>query len=280
MAVMLPLVVLFVPETAYKREQKFDIDTMGNLITTEPLKEEQHHVRTKDGSSTKESPHGPNGTNNNSISIADQSVASPHSDVPKQTHCKTPSTWTSSLRLFSSRLTPTPYLSLLLRPFPLFLHPTILWACLVQGVIIGWTVLIGIVLASIMLGPPLWFGEVETGYMYTGAFIGALVGFGIAGLGSDWSARVLTRWNGGVYEPEMRLVMVVPQIVLGAGGLYGFGVSAAEVERFGWVWPDFFFGMVVAGLVCGAVASSTYVVDAHRECSFSALFLNHSLLRT
>ena len=42
-------------------------------------------------------------------------------------------------------MTDEPYLKLLLRPFPLFLQPGILTCCLLQGAMIGWTVLIGIV---------------------------------------------------------------------------------------------------------------------------------------
>jgi len=144
----------------------------------------------------------------------------------------------------------------------MLIHPQ---ACLIQGTLIGWTVLIGIVLAAIMLGPPLWFSEVETGYMYTGAFVGALLGFLLCGLLSDWSARLLTRRNDGVYEPEFRMVLVIPQLILGCAGLYGFGWCASEVERYGWFWMDFWFACEVAGMVCGAVASALYVVDAHRK---------------
>ena len=82
-----------------------------------------------------------------------------------------------NLALFNGRKTSTPFLKLLVRPFPLFFHPGIFWAMLVQGAMIGWTVLIGIVLAAIMIGPPLLFDEVKTGYLYTGSFIGALLGF-------------------------------------------------------------------------------------------------------
>lgn len=119
-----------------------------------------------------------------------------------------------------------------------------------------------------MLGPPLWFGEVETGYMYTGAFVGAIVGFLLCGLLSDWSAKFLTRLNHGVYEPEFRMFLVIPQLILGCAGLYGFGWTSANATRYGWFWPDFFFAVEVAGMVCGAVASALYIVDAHRELLF------------
>ena len=140
-------------------------------------------------------------------------------------------------------------------------------ACLIQGALIGWTVLIGVVLAAIFLGPPLFFDEVQTGYMYTGALVGAIVGFFVSGIAADWSARLLTRRNRGRYEPEFRLVLAIPQIICGCAGLYGFGITAAHVDKYGWFWPDFFFGLEVMGMVIGAVCASLYIVDAHRSLS-------------
>ena len=125
--------------------------------------------------------------------------------------------------------------------------------------------MIGVVLAAIMLGPPLFFDEVKTGYMYTGAFIGALLGFVLAGLIADWSANRLTRLNRGIYEPEFRMILVIPQLIFGCAGLYGFGITSNNTTKYGWFWPDFFFALEVMGMVLGAVASALYIVDAHRK---------------
>jgi MFS family permease len=138
-------------------------------------------------------------------------------------------------------------------------------ACLIQGTLIGWTVLIGVVLAAIFLGPPLFFSEAETGYLYSGAFVGAVLGFLLAGIISDWSAKFLTRKNKGIYEPEFRLILVVPQMIVGCAGLYGFGITANNVSKYGWFVPDFFFALEVMGMVLGAVMGSLYIVDAHRK---------------
>lgn len=115
-----------------------------------------------------------------------------------------------------------------------------------------------------MMRPPLFFTEVETGYMYTGAFIGAFLGFILSGLLSDAIVNFMVRKNNGVYEPEFRLPLVALQLVLGCAGLYGFGITSADAVKYGWFWPDFFFALEVAGMVVGTVASATYVVDAHR----------------
>ena len=257
---MLPLVVLFCPETTYRRESRFEIDTMGNLVAQGDAITTTAVTATATATSKKAA--GSSATTSGEI---DRDLTAPPT-TPASPPQKT--SWLRSLSPFNGRHTDARYLHLLLRPFPLFLHPGILWACLIQGALIGWTVMIGVVLAAIMLGPPLWFGEEKTGYMYTGAFVGALLGFALCGLVSDWSARVLTRMNHGVYEPEFRMVLVAPQLVLGCAGLYGFGITSADPYRYGWFWPDFFFALEVAGMVCGAVASALYIVDAHREFSY------------
>ncbi|KAJ4317894.1 hypothetical protein N0V94_004724 [Neodidymelliopsis sp. IMI 364377] len=258
-AAMLPLVIFFCPETSYKRDAQFDIDTMGNLILQpgHELKDVGNN-RTNSNSTSSETERGRIMKDGQETMVQSTMTTSP---PPAKV------TFLQSLKLFNGRKTDEHYIHLLLRPFSLFFHPGILWACLIQGVMIGFTVLIGVTLAAIFLGPPLWFGELETGYLYTAAFIGALLGFLLTGLIGDPSANLLTRWNNGVYEPEFRMVLVIPQMVLGGAGLYGFGWTASEPLKYGWFWPDFFFALVVMGMVCGAVASALYIVDAHRDMS-------------
>lgn len=101
--------------------------------------------------------------------------------------------------------------------------------------------------------------------MYAGPFLGALIGFAVAGLLTDWINKFMIRKNNGIYEPEFRLVLVIGQLIFGAGGLYGFGFAAANVQPGGWFLPDFFFACEVGGMVLGAVASALYIVDAHRK---------------
>ena len=76
---------------------------------------------------------------------------------------------------------------------------------------------------------------------------------------------MMTRRNKGVYEPEFRIVLVIPQLIFGCAGIYGFGITSNNAARYGWFWPDFFFALEVMGMVIGAVASALYIVDAHRK---------------
>lgn len=142
--------------------------------------------------------------------------------------------------------------------------------------IIGWAVFIGVILAIVFIGPPLWFLEAKTGYLYTGAFIGAILGLILSGVLTDSMNKVMIRLNGGTYEPEFRILLVFFQLIFSGIGLYGFGYTASNVEKYHWLLPDVFFCFIIIGMVMGAVSASLYIVDAHRKffLSFFPFFLS------
>ncbi|EOD47567.1 putative mfs transporter protein [Neofusicoccum parvum UCRNP2] len=270
---LLPALFFFCPETAFRRDDRLNLD-MGDYHggqRREGSFEDRH------GHELAEAKMDEDGVNRGSHQNSQDGSGDfkPQGDVETQGLHVRPAppqkdSFAKTLLPFNGRKTDESFWKLALRPFPLFLQPGILWSCLIQGTLIGWTVMIGVVLAAVMLGPPLFFTEVETGYMYTGAFVGALIGFVLAGLLSDSVPALMTRWNNGVYEPEFRMVLVIPQLVLGCAGLYGFGIVSDNIPKYHWFWPDFFFALEVAGMVLGAVASALYIVDAHREVAVEA----------
>ena len=248
--VMLPFIVFLCPETAYRRDAAFNTDITGERRHSMPLQDSAQTTKTE--------PHSDPSPSSSIPTSFDQENKARNATPAKAPYLQT-------LSPFNGRKTSESFFKLLLRPLPLFAHPAVLWATLIQGTMIGWTVMIGVVLAAIFLGPPLWFDEVKTGYMYSGPFIGAILGFVVSGLLADWSAKWMTRHNRGIYEPEFRIILVIPQLIFGCAGLYGFGVTANNVTKYGWFWPDFFFALEVLGMVLGAVASALYIVDAHRK---------------
>ncbi|KAL2130671.1 hypothetical protein VTI74DRAFT_6111 [Chaetomium olivicolor] len=259
--VCLPMVFFFCPETAYRRDAALNLDLLDadNQATADGATGSATDDAEKSGGN------GPaSGTQNGEASkaIETNGVAgvSKHAVPPKVT-------FKQSLALFNGRKSDENFLKLMLRPLPLFLQPAFFWACLTQGLLIGWTVFIGVILAQFFLATPLWWTEVETGYSYTAAFIGAIIGFVVAGALSDWSAKYMTKLNGGIYEPEFRLVLVIPQLIFGCAGLYGLGITVDGLlhRTYHYAVPLTFFALEVAGMVIGAVASSLYIVDAYRD---------------
>jgi MFS family permease len=265
----LPVIIFFVPETAYRRSAHLNTD-MASSEDIHLFKRESGEQailgdderipsrREKQNAGTLEPPA-------DSVGLVEKQ--GDHQDSRMNTNglsASTPQTsYLQSLKPFNGRKTDESFWKLLIRPFPLFVHPAILWGCLIQGTMIGWTVFIGIILSALFIGPPLFWTEVNTGYTYSGAFIGAVLGFLVAGALADWSARFMTRLNNGIYEPEFRIILVIPQLVFGCTGLYGFGIICADLSNYYWIWPVVFFGLEVMGMVIGAVASALYLVDAH-----------------
>ncbi|KAI9739822.1 MAG: hypothetical protein M1834_006543 [Cirrosporium novae-zelandiae] len=266
-----PLVFFCIPETAYRRASYLNTD----ITADEQAPHETAQTKNEDEPSNGE---GSSASIDKEATDEEKAVADSNgsdSNIPQR------DSFSKRLRPFNGRKTDESFFKLVVRPFPLFFQPAIFWACLTQASLIGWTVLIGVVLAAIFMGPPLWFDEVKTGYMYTGAFIGAILGFLLSGAMADWTYKIMVKRNHGIYEPEFRIVLVIPQLILGVAGVFGFGITCNDPEKYGWFWPDFFFALVVAGMVIGAVASALYVTDAYREQSieiFTCLLIFKNML--
>lgn len=263
--VAFPFMFFFVPETAFRRANHLNTDFLGKV----DYDQFQHdHDRERSDSQTPLDgvPNGDGHSNLTHYEKDDGAIR--NGEAPQYRSTKT-SYW-RKLALFDGRKTDESFFKLLLRPFPLFLHPGIFWACLTQGVLIGWTVFIGVVLAALFMGPPLWFDEVSTGYLYTGAFIGSILGLVLSGLLSDSINKIMIKLNRGRYEPEFRILLVFFQLVFGGIGLYGFGITSEDVSRYGWLVSDVFLMFVIMGMVMGAVASALYIVDAHRQIAIEA----------
>lgn len=117
------------------------------------------------------------------------------------------------------------------------------------------------------------------GLLYLAPFIGGVFGSAIAGKLSDIICRFMARRNGGIFEPEFRLVMVILvafATVLGTTfsdtlmvGLWGFGWSSQVQDP--WIAPTMFFGVIGFGCTLGSTVSVSFVVDSYRGDAGSSL---------
>ncbi len=144
---MLPLVFFLVPETAFRRDDSLNTDIRGEESV-------QHSSPSNVGPVYGTRLHGDEQSPDSSIPTSLEKDHFSISDNRSTLHVPPKVSFARSLLPFNGRKTDESFLKLVLRPLPLFLHPAILWACLIQGTLIGWTVMIGVVLAAIFLGPP------------------------------------------------------------------------------------------------------------------------------
>jgi hypothetical protein len=181
-----------------------------------------------------------------------------------------PKTYLQSLRLWNGRLAPDNWFLVLLRPFILFTYPSVLWSALVYALSVGWLIVLSESVTSIFRNKGSYnFSALGTGLVYLSPFVGGILGTVVAGKVSDLVVRLMARRNGGVYEPEFRLVMALPVALANATGLMGFGWSAQERDR--WIVPTIFFGVISFGCTLGSTTAITFCVDSYRQYAGEAL---------
>lgn len=127
--------------------------------------------------------------------------------------------------------TPThePLWKLTMAPLSVVAFPHVLFTALQFASGIAWLVLMLTSTSVIFSAPPYLFTTQGVGNMSLGPLIGNVFGALYGGPISDWSIKRFARRNGGVFEPEMRLWIVMPPTLFMAGGLCMFGVTAGQV---------------------------------------------------
>jgi len=181
-----------------------------------------------------------------------------------------PKTFAQTLKPWNGRLRHDRWLHVAFRPFILFAYPSVLWSTMVYSLSVGWLIVLSESVSSIYRSPDTYhFTALGTGLVYLSPFIGGVLGTAVAGKVSDVIVRFMSRRNGGVYEPEFRLVMAIPVAIATCVGLMGFGWSAAERDR--WIVPTVFFGIISFGCSLGSTTAITFCVDSYRQYAGEAL---------
>lgn len=173
------------------------------------------------------------------------------------------------LKPFNGRLNNDKWHKVAVRPLILFSYPAVLWSSVVYACSVGWLIVISESVAVIYREGGYHFNALQTGLVYISPFVGGILGSAVAGRVSDAVVQAMARRNGGLYEPEFRLVMAIPIAVTTVVGLMGFGWSAQLNNH--WMVPTVFFGVVSFGCCLGSTTSITFCVDSYRQYAGEAL---------
>lgn len=174
-----------------------------------------------------------------------------------------------NLALYSGLKSRSSWFHVFLRPFVLYVYPPVLFSALHYSLAVVWLSVIAETISTIFTNDPYNFPQTTVGLLYVGTFVGGCLGSAVAGKVSDIAVRWMCRKNAGVYEPEFRLIMIVPVAVTISIGLIGFGWSTFDQNL--WIVPTIFLGLLGFGSSLASTVAITYCVDCYRLYAAEAL---------
>lgn len=200
------VVVLFVPETRYDRP-KVPSDLTSPASTSQP---DLESTGEDEGKMTR-------------ITTAEKAAGRPI-DNGQQLPQKT---WRQELSLWSGTPKDTNLLTLFLRPLPLIVYPAVILSFLGFAVSLAWVVAINILNPFVLQAPPYNWSPSINGLINIAGLIGNVLGAWLGGWVVDRYSRWRSRANGGVFQPETRLhLLVIPALLVPTGCLaFGYGVA-------------------------------------------------------
>jgi hypothetical protein len=180
-------------------------------------------------------------------------------------------TFTQELAIFTGTYSTDNLLQLTIAPFAVCANLAVLWMVIVTGGLTAFFVAQSYDMAQIFMAPPYLMSAAGVGYLSLGPFIGGLLGSIVLGATLDPLIKWCAKKNKGIYEPEYRLLGMIPSVTIMIG-LCLFGYFAEQGASF--YLTAFFHGMDLFGIVCAAIAASSYVLDAFRDISGEVFIMN------
>lgn len=117
-------------------------------------------------------------------------------------------------------------------PWKIFIFPIIQFASFATSFSCTCYLMINLIQSQALAGNPYRFKSQAIGFTNFAPLVGAFIGLFTCGPSSDWVSAKLTKRNNGVREPEMRLPVMVPYVLIMILGnfIVGFGF------QYHWDW--------------------------------------------
>jgi MFS family permease len=151
-------------------------------------------------------------------------------------------------------------------------HPVTVSAACENTILIGLpcSVVILISLIPIYLGEaPYNFTIAQQGLVFVSPCVGNLIGAYCCGYLNDRLSRFSARHNNGVFEPEMRLPVVLIPALFAPAGCLMFGIGIANETH--WIVPVIGVGLVGVTLTGIPSLAQPYLMDAYHPIALDIL---------
>ncbi|KAL5046143.1 hypothetical protein BDW71DRAFT_197865 [Aspergillus fruticulosus] len=174
-----------------------------------------------------------------------------------------PVRFSQALSTWNGRLSSANWSTLAFKPLVLLKSPPLIWSAIVYALSLGWLAVLAETIAHLFQSVNGYgFTPIQTGLLYLSPLVGTILGSVVGGKISDIIARAKAYRNHGVYEPESRLLMMIPAVLASTLGLAGYGGSIET--RAHWIVPTVCFGAIYFGCTLGSTVAVTYCLDCHK----------------
>lgn len=169
--------------------------------------------------------------------------------------------FTSGLRLFRGRVSNESFWKLAVKPFPLIAFPAVVFSTFIYGSFFTWLLVFSVISVTIYGAPPYNLNPAQVGLTNLPLLFVGFIASPLSGWLADFLAKIMSRENKGVYEPEFRLLLMVPAVIFSTAGFLGFGFSVQQEAPI--AYPIYFQALHSISIPFASAASFTYVIDCH-----------------
>ncbi|CAI7627935.1 unnamed protein product [Penicillium glandicola] len=151
----------------------------------------------------------------------------------------------------------------LLHTLRVFTFPAVLYSGLQWGAQDAWLTFYLTVEEDNWYEAPWNYSDAAVGIMNVPTLIGSVIGCIYGGWFSDFFVMWMAKRNGGIFEAEHRLWLLLPVAFVGPAGLMLFGIGSDK----GWDWhlPYLGLGFIGFGWGCAGDLSMAYLMDAYPD---------------
>ncbi|EFQ27303.1 major facilitator superfamily transporter [Colletotrichum graminicola] len=175
-------------------------------------------------------------------------------------------TYRERMRLLST--TPESLTQLFILPLHVITLPHVMFTALQLASGVSWLIMYMSVVSVVFSAPPYNFNTQSVGLMTLGPFVGNLLGSLYGGPFADWAVMRLSKKNGWLYEPEMRLYLLFLPVISMAGGIMMFGITSDRGMH--WIFPSIGGALFAFGLGANGDITFTLVIDTYKELTGEA----------
>ncbi|KAE8138905.1 major facilitator superfamily domain-containing protein [Aspergillus pseudotamarii] len=151
----------------------------------------------------------------------------------------------------------------------LFSFPAVAYTAVTYGTILAWFSANASSGSYFLLDEPYRFSPSAIGLFHLGGFLGTFIATLTIPALNDWFVVRAAKKNGGIFEPEMRLGMSIPEALLNCAGLLLYGIGLGRGLH--WAVRAVGQGIYGFGFIITADVALTYLTDCYPDILGDAL---------